>query len=205
MSDGGIQATYVEFQNEVNIRPPIEIRAVEYFGLSLGNSKGNTANQIWVLAKDLDSVLHGETFTYYVLKDVVTGTFYPNKSGIMFISLQKLSQNRKTPSGELAAFLIGEDVKPKNKEVISIIGGLKNSFETFKDEQEVIDMLTLTQRARHEGEVSGEARGEARGEIKAKVEVYYMELNLNIAEIAAKLSISEDDVKQILAEKGLAH
>ena len=131
-SSEDIQTTYVEFQNEVNLKPPIEIRAVEYFGLSLGNSKGNRTNQMWVLAKDLDSVLHGETFTYYVLRDIVTGASYPNKSGIMFISLQKLSQDSKSPAGELAAFLIGEDVKPKNRDVIDIIDGFKNSFETFR-------------------------------------------------------------------------
>ena len=196
-----VQTTYVEFQNEVNIKPPIEIRAVEYFGLSLGNSKGNRANQVWVLAKDLDSVLHGEIFTYYVLKDVVTGASYPNKSGIMFISLQKLSQDRRSSAGELAAFLIGENVMPKNKDVKDIVDGFKSSFETFREQQEVIDMLTLTQRARYEGEVIGEARGE----LKAKVELYYMELNLNISEIAIKLNISEDEVKQILEEKGVAY
>ena len=174
---------------------------MEYFGLSLGNSKGNRANQIWVLAKDLDTVLLGETFTYYVLKDVVTGLSYPNKSGIMFISLQRLSQDKTSPSGELATFLIGEDINPKNEDVMNIIDGFKNSFETFRDEQEVIDMLTLTQRARYEGE----ARGKAIGALEGKVEIYYMELNLNISEISAKLNISEDEVKQILVEKGIAH
>ena len=204
-----IQATYVEFQNEVNILPPVEIRAVEYFGLSLGKSKGKPTNQIWVLAKDLVSVLHEETFTYYVLKDVVTGASYPNKSGIMFISLQKLSQDRKSTSGELAAFLLGEDVKPKSSEVKKIVVGFKNSFETFREEQEVLDMMTLTQRARYEGMAEGKAEGIAegiaRGVLETKVEMYYMELNLSISEIALKLNISENEVEQILDDKGIVH
>ena len=58
-------------------------------------------------------------------------------------------------------------------------------------------MLTLNQRARYEGI--------ALGELMAKVEIYYMELNLDISEIALKLNISEDEVKQILTEKGVVH
>ena len=82
-------ATYIEFQNRANTQPPIETRAVEYFGLGIGHSKGKIANQIWLLAEDVDSVLLGEPFTRYILKDEITNNVHPTSSGLCSVSLSK--------------------------------------------------------------------------------------------------------------------
>jgi hypothetical protein len=106
LTEGESDAHYIEFHNRARANPPVEIRSVEYFGLGIGHSRGKIANQIWLLAEDVDAVLHGKPFTRYMLKDEVTGNAHPTSSGIMYISLQKLSQE-KSSVGELASFFLG--------------------------------------------------------------------------------------------------
>jgi len=72
MTEKEDNATYIECQNDANTQPPIEIRSVVYFGLGIGHNKGKLTNQIWLLAEDVPSVLHGKTFARYVLKDEIT-------------------------------------------------------------------------------------------------------------------------------------
>ena len=86
------ESTYIEFQNRASTDPPVEIRSVVYFGLGIGHSNGKLANQVWLLAEDVDSVLHEKTFMRYVLKDEIMSNAHPSKSGIMYVSLTRLSQ-----------------------------------------------------------------------------------------------------------------
>ena len=146
--------TYIEFQNRANTQPPIETRAIEYFGLGIGRGKGKIANQIWLLAEDVDSVLHGEWFTNYILKDEVTGNVHPTSSSIMYISLSKLSKE-KSPEGELASFLLGKTVNPLNEAVKTIINNFNNSFSAFKTDKEVAKMLSVAERYRNDGWYEG--------------------------------------------------
>jgi hypothetical protein len=81
MTENKASVTYVEFQNDAYPQTPIKIRSVEYFGLGIGQSKGKIANQIWLLAEDVKAVLHGKTFTRYILKDEVTGETHPKAPG----------------------------------------------------------------------------------------------------------------------------
>ncbi len=76
--------------------------------------------------------------------------------------------------------------------------------------EEVINMLMAeydyeTDLAVHceEAEARGEARGEAHGETKGKVEVYYTEMHLSVDAIAEKLSMTKENVREILTERGL--
>jgi len=151
-----VNATYVEFQNRAKPDIPIEIRSVEYFGLGIGHSKGKLANQIWLLAEDVESVLHNETFTRYILQDEVTGKAHPTESGIMYISLTKLSQ-QNTPVGELASFLLGKTKNPKHEVVKKIAKSFNASFANFKADKEIVNMLSLAERYEHDGIVKGEA------------------------------------------------
>ena len=150
-------ATYLEFQNRGKPSIPIEIKSMEYFGLGIGNSKGNLANQIWLLGEDVDAVLHGEMFARYVLKDEVTGVTHPATSGILYVSLPKLSQE-KTPAGELAAFLLGKINEPKNDAIKNIADVFKHSFKSFKDEKVVASVWSIAERYKHDGLVEGEAK-----------------------------------------------
>jgi len=162
-------STYIEFQNKANSRPPITVRSVEYFGLGISHSKGKLANQIWLLAEDLDAVLHGKTFTRYILKDEVSGSTHPATSGILYVSLTKLSEEF-TQAGELAAFLLGKEMNPTNETVRKITRAFDNSFNGFKDDKEAVKVLSLAERYGYEGEVKGEARGRVEGRVEALIE-----------------------------------
>ena len=60
-------------------------------------------------------------------------------------------------------------------------------------------MLTFAERKIMEGEVRGEARGEARG----KIEILHTEFGLSPEEIAKKLNMELQQVKEILRSLGL--
>jgi len=164
-ADAGASA-YMEFQIRATTDPPVEIRSVEYFGLAIGHSKGKIANQIWLLANDVDAVLFNEIFARYVLKDEVTGNAHPSTSGIMYVSLTKLSEE-ESPAGELASLLLGKNPNPRDKNVKKIAEALKSSFGSFKMDKDVVNVMTLAERYRGEGLAEGEARGEAKGMSKA--------------------------------------
>ena len=144
------ELVFIEFQNRAKTTPPVEIRAVEYFGLAIGHSKGKTANQIWLMAEDLESVLHDKAFARYILRDEVTGELHPGDSGILYVSLPKLAQN-KSPAGELAAFLLGLITEPKDEKIKAIVNNFNTSFDAFKSDKEVLNMLSLKERAKNEG------------------------------------------------------
>ena len=155
------EATYIEFQNRARTEIPIEIRSVEYFGLGIGHNKGKLANQIWLLAEDVESVLHGKTFTRYILKDEITEKEHPTTSGIMYVSLEKLSKE-ESPAGELASFLLGKTSNPKNEVVEKITKAFNAGFDAFKSDKEVVKVLSARERGWFEGLVEGEARGATR-------------------------------------------
>ena len=163
------QFKYVEFQNRAQTKPPIEERALEYFVLGVGKSKGKIANQIWVLASDVEPVLQGETFMNYILKDESTNKIYPGTSGMMFISLTKLSKE-KTPAGELALFLLGKLKNPVNEDVKRIADMFKKSFEAFKDDKEVKNTMSIAEKYRNEGWIDGMDAGIAKGREEGREE-----------------------------------
>ena len=160
--------TYIEFQNNAKTTPPIEIRAVEYFGLGIGHSKGKTANQVWLLADDLDIVLHGELFARYILQNEMTGKLHPGNSGIIYISLPKLSQ-LESPAGELAAFLLGKVNDIKDEAVQKVTQAFNSGFDMFKTDKEVLKVMSARDRGWHDGWHDGVEEGEARGEAKGTI------------------------------------
>ncbi|MCL2224101.1 MAG: hypothetical protein FWB96_03930 [Defluviitaleaceae bacterium] len=164
-----VSTTYVEFQNKANPTVPIKTRSVEYFGLGIGHGKGMVANQIWLLAEDVKELLHGETFTRYILKDEVTGKDHPENSGIMYVSLTKLAQGN-TPVGELASFLLGINPDPQNEVVKKIADAFNASFKKFKESKDVVKVLTLRERVKDEiwGDAVAEGKAERDVEISNK-------------------------------------
>ena len=162
-------SSYTEFQIRAASKPKIEVRSVKYYGLGIGQGSNGIANQIWYLGEDLESLLHGMPITNYILKDEVTGNTHPETSGIMYISLTKLSEE-KSKAGELASLLLGKKARFAYKDVLVIAKMLDKSFEGFKDDKEAVMMLSFEERKRLEGEAIGEARGEA----KAKTELANM-------------------------------
>jgi len=147
-------STYMEFQNRAKPDIPVEVRSVEYFGLGIGHGGGKLANQIWLLASDVKVVLHGEMFTRYILNDEVTGNKHPANSGIMYISLSKLSKEDSI-AGELSSFLLGKISESKYEAVKKISDAFKKSFKSFKTDKDVAKMLSLAERYKHDGLVEG--------------------------------------------------
>jgi len=151
---------YVEFQNRAE--SGIDVRATEYFGLSIGHNKGRPVEQIWLLAEDVDTLLTGKTFSRHILKDEATGEVHPGNSGILYVSLPRLA-NEDTPAGELAQFLMGKLQDPKDETVNHIANMFNNSFETFKEDKEVVGMLTMEERGMREGLHIGRQEGRQEG------------------------------------------
>jgi predicted transposase/invertase (TIGR01784 family) len=153
---------FIEFQNKTNTIPAIKTRAIEYFGLGIGHNKGKLANQIWLLSEDIKELLHNQSFTNYILRDNVTDEIYPNNSSMMFVSLKKLSKENNI-AGELARFLLGEEIDPTYDEVKTIIKSFNNSFKTFKEDKGVKTVMTVKERFKNEGFVDGIEQGIEQG------------------------------------------
>ena len=142
--------TYIEFHNRSNTIPPVIRKAIEYFSLGIAHSEGKMANQIWLLSEDVKELLHGEAFTNYILKDIITDNTYPNNSTIMFVSLRTLSKADNI-TGELARFLLGEEIEPAHEEVKNIIENFDTLFNDFKHDKEVQVVMTTRERFTHQG------------------------------------------------------
>ena len=74
-------ATYTEFQIKAATKPIIDVRSVKYYGLGLSQSSG-LANQLWLLAEDVESLLHGFPMTYYSLKPKFELIFFHNSMNL---------------------------------------------------------------------------------------------------------------------------
>ena len=183
---------YIEFQNRANTAIPIEVRSVEYYALGLVHGNGKATNQTWLLAEDEPSVLCGATYARYVLKEERTGALHPNISGILYVSLSKLSQ-RKDALGELVKFLLGVEVVPKSKKVQKVVESFNNGFQIFKEDKDVKKMLSLHER----GFLDGVAQGVAQGEAKGKAEILQKALELQQSGTSA-----EDILRVMLSEYG---
>ena len=177
LSENETKETYIEFQNRANVDPPIEIRSVEYFGLGIVHGNGKLTNQIWLLAENVESVLQDNTFERYILASENTGNEHPISSGIFYINLPKLAQE-KSPAGELAKFLLGKIANPKNNDVKKIAKAFSKGFGIFKKDKEAVKVLSFRDRylneGRYEGRIEGIAEGRiegiAEGRIEGKVE-----------------------------------
>ena len=204
----GESITYLELQNEPYTNPTLEERSASYFGLGIAVAGGKTSNQIWLMAKDNINLMHDNKYTYYVLADERTKKLHPNLSGIMFVSLSKISKEESL-SGELSRFLLGVETNAMNfkySDVKGIINKMKIGFKAFKEDKEATNMLSFAERklsegearGRREGEERGRREGEAEGIIKGKIETCHTIFGLSSREIAEKLNINENQVKYIL-------
>ena len=99
--------TFMELANRAYPEAPIEEQAVEYYGLGIGSDGKQISNQMWLMAEDLPKLMLGSKYVNYILKDEAANTPYPKTSGIMFVSLQRLSAESGA-AGELASFLLGK-------------------------------------------------------------------------------------------------
>ena len=104
------------------------------------------------------------------LKDEKTGVGHPNQSGILYVNLQKLSEDSfKAEAGQLAAHLLGKPVETPLPRVEKVIGGMITSFAKFKTDKDVIEVMTIAEHWQEEAEKIGEARGKAIGEAQGSI------------------------------------
>ena len=175
IEEGG-DITYIEFQNDNKCSPPIQDRSIQYFGLGVGQKIGGISNQIWVLAKPVEELLHGQSMTCYKLLEERKGFAHPNKSYIMFVDLEKLANEYEgLEVQEMSKFLLNGKAKPEyNERAIDIAETLCNGFIDLKNNREVVEAMTLKEElerqaeereriGREEGEQKGREEGEQRG------------------------------------------
>jgi len=192
---------YIEFQSRAFPDFPISLRAMDYFVLGIRQGNGKITSQIWLLASDADAVLQDETITHYILKDEVTNKVYPRSSGIMFISLTRLSK-KQNAAGELALFLLGKQPNPETAEVKKIADIFNTSFSVFKDDKEVKQGMTFEEKWHSEGKAEGIIEGEARGEARGITEG----IGIGVAKVIEliKSGLSPDEAVQKINEEQAA-
>ena len=201
--EGDRDTSYTEFQIRAASKPKIEVRSIKYYGLGIGQGGNGHANQIWFLAEDVQSLLHGAPATNYVLKDEATGNAHPETSGMMYISLTKLSEE-KSKAGELASLLLGKKTEFGDRDVQAIAKMLNKSFEGFKHDKEAVMMLSYEERKRLEGEAIGEARGEARGKAigEARGKAMARSELANMAKELYEKGIDPNEIIHLIIRKG---
>jgi len=185
--------TYIEVQNRARTIPPIEKRAIEYFGLSLAHNRGNDVTQMWILAEDVDNLLNGNTFANYILGDEETGTRYPLNNNLMFVSLRRLEAKRGgTEAGEMAAFLLGKNIKPRYESVKRVIEIFEKGFESFCEDKEAVRDMSAMVKNRLEGRLEGIEEG--------KLETAQEMLNDGFTheQISKYVKISVEDLQEAL-------
>jgi hypothetical protein len=169
--------TYVEVQNNSATKPPIAIRASNYNGLAINKAKdGAEVSQIWLLAENDDNVLCGLAISNFRMREDNIGVYYPRLNNIMFVSLPRLAEENSV-CGELARLLLGETHEPKNSELSAIADMFKSEYDNFKQNEEVVNRMTILEEKYAEGMAQGMAElrsiaeekyaeGEAKGEAK---------------------------------------
>ena len=198
----GGEATYMELQNKAYPEMPIEEQAIEYYGLGIASDGKQISNQMWLMAENLPKLMHGKKYVNYVLKDEASNIPYPKTSGIMFASLKQLSEEG-TPAGELSSLLLGKKIDPddfKSKNVRAIAEGFNKGFGFFKEDKEVVGMMTVREKWTLADRIEAKIEGRIEGRIEGKIEVCYKDLKMSPKEIAALLGMDENSVSEILAK-----
>ena len=151
--------TYVEFQNKISTKPPIEIRASNYSGLAINKAKdGTKSSQIWLLGENDDKVMQGQAISNFRMVEDNTGEYYPQDVNIMFISLPRLAEEQSL-CGELSRFLMGSDADLLSDQIKPIAEMFVDEYENFKENEEVVKAMTILEEKFFEGISIGREEG----------------------------------------------
>ena len=190
--------TFIEFQNDNKCNPPIHDRSIQYFGLGIGQQIGGISNQIWMLAKPAEDLLHGQPITCYKLLDERKGFAHPNKSYIMFVDVHKLANEYEgLEVQEMSKFLLnGKAIPEHNERAIAIAKIINNSFIDLKNDREVLKAMTLKEDLERQAE-ERERLGREEGEKIGMIRILMEEMGLNAKSIANRLGMEEKEVDRI--------
>jgi hypothetical protein len=130
------------------------------------------------------------------MKEENTGAYYPRDINIMFISLQRLSEEN-TLCGELSKFLLGTTTATGelSNELKPITEMFKREYTIFKENEEVVQSMTILEERLEEGKELG--RAEAEAAFKVNLEA------LLISKIKKKAKSFE--LKQFADDLGISH
>ena len=152
------KVNYVDFENKPHSsKPPIPTRSTEYFGFALSRGVDKQQSMMWLLNGAIPTLLNGKTFSNYILMDEKDHHPHPNGANILYVDLKKLAK-METKAGELAGVLIAVSNDPKDEDVKIILHNLRQSFEEFKNNTEVIRIMTREEQLKAEGAAETEAR-----------------------------------------------
>lgn len=126
--------------------------------LGIGRTENEQlANQVWILGEHSEKLLDEATFENYILMGQFTGKKYPNKSGILYISLEKLSAIDSS-AGELSRFLLGIDLDPRSEEVKNVASEIRKAFKIMQHDKEARNKMSnldwVRQDAMEEGDMN---------------------------------------------------
>jgi len=79
----------------------------------------------------------------------------------MYISLNKLSQE-DTTAGELVAAMLGKAASPTDEMVKDVVAAMNIGFNIFKDDNDVVSVLSFRDRWFNEDQIEGEAGGKTK-------------------------------------------
>ena len=186
---------FIDFQNDTHPLIPVLKRSSEYVGFSLTRGEDKEQSSMWLLSGGISELLHGKAFANYVWMDEKDHYRHPIKSNLLYINLKELAKVN-SQAGELAGVLIGRLDAPKDEKVKSILQSFKETFNVFKHDTEVRDVMTRAEELIAKGKAKGKAESEARflplldekekqiGEKEKQID----EQEKRIAELEAKLA-----------------
>ena len=152
--DSEEKTDFLDLQNETHPNPPISKRSTMYLGFLLTRGDDKPKVSMWLINGSNTELLNGKIFSNYVLMDEQDQHRHPNGSNILYVDLKKLAKV-DNQAGELAGVLIGAIKEPKNDVVREILHSLRDSFEKFKNDTEVKNIMTRDEQVRKEGKIEG--------------------------------------------------
>ena len=199
---------YTEMQLKTSgLRIPIEKRSINYLGLSLTRDKDNKLiQQLWLLGDDLQnkSILRGKEYANFNMLDEVDYAphGHENSFGLMYVNLKKLGK-ANTKAGELANVLLDKEKNPKHKAVTQIYNTLQESFDKFREDKEVKNVINawveqeyeVMQRGMKLGRLEGKREGIA--EALRKSIAVMLKYNLPVEGIAKELDVTTETVEAV--------
>ena len=149
---------FLDMQNKTHPNPRISERSTKYFGFSLIRGDNKQTVFMWLINGAVSELLNGKIFSNYVLMDEQDQHRHPNGSNILYVDLKKLAK-LDSQVGELAGVLTGVVKNPKDVVVQGILHSLRQSFDKFKNDTEVKNIMTRDEQIRREGRSEGKIEG----------------------------------------------
>ena len=161
------QQDFQEWQINLTPKNPVDVRSLNYMGLSVSRGKENQGvkvQHLWLLAKgaEKNELLNGESIASYSLKEEKNNSTYPNSPNLVFVNLKQLAKEQ-TKAGELANILLGITQTSTYPDLRLVINNFKETANEFAIEKGVKKMLTAYEKAQETSWSEGLEQGREEG------------------------------------------